>query len=203
MPLILDNAGNKFGKTAGNALWLDKNKTSSYEIYQYLVNSDDSKVEEYLKVFTFLSPEEIMNVMAQHQQAPEQRIAQKTLAKEFITDLHGQAEYEKVEKIVEILFGDGDKLSLISKMSEDEKAALARETGSVKMQWNEVRLMDLVVESGLASSNWEVKKMIQAGSMYFNEEKVEDISKTVKTEDLVNGVALIRKWKKAYKLILG
>jgi tyrosyl-tRNA synthetase len=69
-------------------LWLDKNKTSSYEIYQYLVNSDDSKVEEYLKVFTFLSPEEIMNVIAQHQQTPEQRIAQKTLAKEFITDLH-------------------------------------------------------------------------------------------------------------------
>ena len=88
MPLILDNAGNKFGKTAGNALWLDKNKTSSYEIYQYLVNSDDNKVEEYLKVFSFLSPEEIMDVMKRHQEAPEQRLAQKTLAREFIKDLH-------------------------------------------------------------------------------------------------------------------
>ena len=88
-------------------------------------------------------------------------------------------------------------------MSEDEKSALARETGSVKMSWNEVRLMDLAVESGLASSNWEVKKMIQAGSIYFNEEKVEDIAKTVRTDDLVNGVALLRKWKKTYKLILG
>ena len=203
MPLILDNAGNKFGKSAGNALRLDKNKTSSYEIYQYLVNSDDNKVEEYLKVFTFLSPEEIIEIMKQHQQSPEQRIAQKTLAKEFITDLHWQAEYEKVQKIIDVLFGNWDKLAIISNMSEDEKLALARETGSVKMQWNEVRLMDLIVESGLASSNWETKKLIQAGSIYFNEEKIEDIQKTVKSDDLVNWVGLLRKWKKAYKLILG
>ena len=203
MPLILDNAGNKFGKSAGNALWIDKDKTSSYEIYQYLVNTDDNKVEEYLKVFTFLSPEEIMDIIAKHQQAPEQRLSQKTLAKEFIKDLHWEAEYQKVQKIIDVLFWDWDKLSIISKMSEDEIAALARETGSVKMQWDEVRLMDLIVESSLASSNWETKKMIQAGSIYFNEEKVEDIQKIVKSEDLVNGVALLRKWKKTYKLILG
>ena len=203
MPLILDNAGNKFGKSAGNALWLDKNKTSSYEIYQYLVNSDDNKVEEYLKVFTFLSPEEIMDVMRQHQQAPEQRIAQKTLAREFIKDLHWEAEYQKVQKIIDVLFWDWDKLAIISNMSEDEKAALARETWSVKLPWNEARLMDLIVESGLASSNWETKKLIQAGSIYFNEEKIEDIQKTVKSNDLVNWVGLLRKWKKAYKLILG
>jgi tyrosyl-tRNA synthetase len=87
-------------------------------------------------------------------------------------------------------------------MSKDEKSALARETGSVKMNWSEDRLMDLIVESGLASSNWEAKKLIQAGSIYFNEEKIDDIQKTIKSDDLVNGVALIRKWKKAYKLIL-
>ena len=203
MPLILDNAGNKFGKTTGNALWLDKNKTSSYEIYQYLVNTDDNKVEEYLKVFSFLSPEEIMDVMKKHQEAPEQRLAQKTLAREFIRDLHWEAEIEKVQKIIDVLFGDWDKLAIISKMSDDEKSALARETGSVKMNWSEVRLMDLIVESGLASSNGETKKMIQAGSIYFNEEKVEDIQKTVKSEDLINGVGLLRKWKKTYKLILG
>ena len=203
MPLILDSAGNKFWKSEWNALWLDKNKTSSYAIYQYLVNSDDSKVEEYLKVFTFLSPDEIVEVMKKHNEAPENRIAQKTLAKEFIADLHWKAEFEKVQKITEILFGNWDKLELISQMSDDEKSALAREMWSVKMSWNEVRLMDLIVESGLASSNWEVKKMIQAGSIYFNEEKVEDIQKVIKSEDLVNGVALLRKWKKSYKLILG
>lgn len=202
MPLILDSAGNKFWKSEGNALWLDKNKTSSYAIYQYLVNSDDNKVEEYLKVFTFLSPEEIMDVMKKHQETPEQRLAQKTLAREFIKDLHWEAEYQKVQKIIDVLFGDGDKLDIISKMSDDEKAALARETGSVKLEW-EVRLMDLIVESGLASSNGETKKMIQAGSIYFNEEKVEDIQKVVKSDDLINWVGLLRKWKKSYKLILG
>jgi len=203
MPLILDGAGNKFWKSEWNALWLDKNKTSSYAIYQYLVNSDDSKVEEYLKVFTFLSPDEIMEIMKKHNEAPEERLAQKTLAREFIKDLHWEAEYQKVQKIIDVLFWDWDKLELISKMSDDEKAALARETGSVKMEWDEVRLLDLVVQSGLASSNGEVKKMIQAGSIYFNEEKVEDIQKTVKSDDLVNGVGLLRKWKKSYKLILG
>lgn len=203
MPLILDGAGNKFWKSEWNALWLDKNKTSSYAIYQYLVNSDDSKVEEYLKVFTFLSPDEIMEIMKKHNEAPEERLAQKTLAREFIKDLHWEAEYQKVQKIIDVLFWDWDKLELISKMSDDEKTALARETWSVKMEWDEVRLLDLVVQSGLASSNGEVKKMIQAGSIYFNEEKVEDIQKTVKSDDLVNGVGLLRKWKKSYKLILG
>jgi tyrosyl-tRNA synthetase len=69
-------------------LWLDKSKTSAYAIYQYLVNSDDNKVEEYLKVFTFLTPDEIIDIMKKHNEAPENRLAQKTLAKEFITDLH-------------------------------------------------------------------------------------------------------------------
>jgi tyrosyl-tRNA synthetase len=125
------------------------------------------------------------------------------LAKEFITDLHGKAEYEKVQKIIDVLFWDWDKLAIISKMSEDEKSALARETWSVKLQWSEVRLMDLIVESGLAPSNWETKKLIQAGSIYFNEEKVEDIQKVITSNDLVNWVGLLRKWKKAYKLVLG
>jgi tyrosyl-tRNA synthetase len=141
--------------------------------------------------------------MKKHNETPEKRLAQKTLAKEFITDLHWQAEYEKVQKIIDVLFWDWDKLAIISKMSEDEKTALARETGSVKMTWNEVRLMDLIVESGLASSNWETKKLIQAGSIYFNEEKVEDMQKTIKSNDLINWVGLLRKWKKSYKLILG
>ena len=202
MPLILDNAGNKFGKTAGNALRLDKSKTSSYEIYQYLVNADDQKVEEYLKVFTFLNPDEIIEIMKKHNESPELRLAQKTLAKEFVRDLHWEAEYQKVQKIIDVLFWDWEKLAIISQMSDDEKTALARETWSVKLQW-ESRLLDLIVESGLASSNWETKKMIQAGSIYFNEEKVEDIQKIIKSEDLVNWIGLLRKWKKSYKLILG
>jgi tyrosyl-tRNA synthetase len=141
--------------------------------------------------------------MKKHNETPELRLAQKTLAKEFVRDLHWEAEYQKVKKIIDVLFWEWDKLAIISKMSEDEKAALAHETGSIKMNWNEVRLMDLIVESGLAPSNWETKKLIQAGSIYFNEEKVEDIQKVIKSDDLINWVGLLRKWKKSYKLILG
>ena len=92
MPLILDAQGKKFGKSEGNALWLDLNKTSSYEIYQYLINSSDEKVEEYLKVYTFLNKEEIDEVMKKHNEKREDRFAQKTLAFEFIKDLHGEEE---------------------------------------------------------------------------------------------------------------
>ena len=104
MPLILDSNGKKFGKSEGNALWLDKNKTSSYELYQYLINTDDSKVEEYLKVFTFLSLDEIDAIMACHKKAPEQRGAQKELAKQIITDLRGEDEFLHAKEVSEALF---------------------------------------------------------------------------------------------------
>ena len=85
MPLILDSTGKKFGKSEGNALWLDKNKTSSYELYQYLINTDDSMVEHYLKVFTFLTPDEIEDLVSKHNEAPHLRLAQKKLAECIIT----------------------------------------------------------------------------------------------------------------------
>ena len=88
----------KFGKSEGNALWLDKNKTSSYEIYQYLLNSDDEKVIDYLKIYTFLTKEEIENIVKQQEEKPELRIAQKTLAKEVVTFLHGLKRPKKQKK---------------------------------------------------------------------------------------------------------
>jgi tyrosyl-tRNA synthetase len=105
MPLILDANGNKFGKSEGNALWLNKDKTPSYDIYQYLINSSDTKVEEYLKVFTFLTKEEIEDLMAKHMEKPELRLAQKTLAYEFIKDLHGEEEANAAKAKSEALFG--------------------------------------------------------------------------------------------------
>ena len=109
MPLVLDANGVKFGKTEGNALWLDKNKTSSYELYQYLINSDDKCVIDYLKKLTFLTKEEIEKIESEHNQAPEKRMAQKALAHEVITFLHGEEEYEKALRISEVLFSGNIK----------------------------------------------------------------------------------------------
>ena len=114
MPLILDSTGKKFGKSEGNALWLNEDKTSSYELYQYLINTDDEKVEEYLKVFTFLSPDEIIDIMKKHSEKPELRIAQKALACEIITDLHGKESCDRAIKISESLFS-GDIESFTGK----------------------------------------------------------------------------------------
>ena len=104
MPIITDSTGKKIGKSEGNALWLDKNRTSAYDIYQYMINSTDDMVEQYLKIFTFLTKEEIEDVMAKHNERPEERLAQKTLAYEFVKDLHGEEEAKKAVDLSEVLF---------------------------------------------------------------------------------------------------
>ena len=197
MPLILDSTGKKFGKSEGNALWLDKNKTSSYELYQYLINTDDSKVEEYLKVFTFLSKEEIENVMKQQNEKPEDRIAQKTLAKEIITDLHGDEEYNKAIKISEALF-NGDIKSLNE--SELVDAMSGVETYNVSGEKN---IVDLLVDTGILSSKREVREFISNGSISLNGEKVNDESLLVNREtSLYNKYVIIRRGKKKYYLVI-
>ena len=104
MPLVVDKYGNKFGKSEGNALWLDEDKTSSYELYQYLINVDDEVVIDYLKIFTFLSVDEIKELEKKNKEHPELREAHKALAREIITDLHGKKSYEEAVKISESLF---------------------------------------------------------------------------------------------------
>ena len=109
MPLVTDSNGVKFGKTEGNALWLDKNKTSSYELYQYLINLEDSMIIEYLKKLTFLTKEEIEEIEAKHNENPHLREAHTALAREVITDLHGKEAFESALRISKALFGGSVK----------------------------------------------------------------------------------------------
>lgn len=193
MPLILDPTGKKFGKSEGNALWLDKEKTSPYAIYQYLINSDDSKVLEYLKVFTFLPKEKIEEVYAQQQQAPETRIAQKTLAWEVVKDIHGKEEADNAVLVSQKLFaGDFKGLSV-----NDIMTGLK---GVPSFDYKEeLPLIDVLVNNKIASSKREAREFINAKAISINGEVVSDETMIVsKSMAIDNKVLIFRRGKKKY-----
>lgn len=195
-PLTLDSSGKKIGKSEGNALWLDKEKTSSYELYQYLINFEDIMMENYLKVYTFLSKEEIDKVLEEHNEHPEKRIAQKMLAQEIITFLHGKEEYEQAVRISEALFS-GDIKSFTS---SDIDVAFKGIT-PIKIN-EELNLVDLLVTSGICSSKREAREFITNGSIYINGERETDLEYQVtKSDSIEQKYAVIRKGKKKYYII--
>lgn len=195
MPLILDANGKKFGKSEGNALWLDKNLASSYELYQYLVNTDDSLVEHYLKVFTFLSPEEIMEIVAKHKEHPEERLGQKTLAREIITDLHGKEEFEKAVKISNALFSGN-----LSTLKVDEILTCLKDVPNFKLS-EEMKLVDILVNFNICSSKREAREFLKQGSITVNDKKMTGENATITKSDALDGKLLvIRRGKKKYFL---
>lgn len=191
MPLVLDKYGNKFGKSAGNALWLDLNKTSSYELYQYLVNVDDSMVVDYLKIFTFLSKDQIEELEAKNKEKPELREAHKALAREIITDLHGAAEFEKAVNISNSLFsGNVKSLSL-----KDIEIGF-KDVPTATISEGE-KLIDVLVNNKIASSKREAREFLAAGSITLNGEKFMDENMTVTRQLAIEGkVIVLRRGKK-------
>lgn len=191
MPLVTDSTGKKFGKTEGNALWLDKNKTSSYELYQYLINLEDSMIIQYLKMLTFLSPEEIMEIEKQHLEAPEKRIAQKTLAREIITDLHGEEEFKHAEQISQALFS-GD----LTGLSAQDIMLGMKMLPTIQLN-GEVKLIDLLVDHGICSSRREAREMLSSNAISINNEKYNDENAIINASVAIEGkVIVIRKGKK-------
>ncbi len=191
MPLVTDSTGKKFGKTEGNALWLDKNKTSSYELYQYLINLEDSMIIQYLKMLTFLTPDEILEIEKQHLEAPEKRIAQKALAHEIITDLHGEEEFNKAVQISEALFS-GD----LTGLSADDIIVGMKMLPSVKIN-GEIKLIDLLVDNQICSSRREAREMLSSNAISINNEKYTDENALINSSIAIDGkVMVIRKGKK-------
>ena len=184
MPLILDSTGKKFGKSEGNALWLDKEKTSPYQIYQYLINSDDSKVVEYLKVFTFLPIEEIENLARSVKEEPEKRLAQKTLAFEVVKDLHGEEEAIKARKISEEVFSKG--------YSSEGMPSI-----DVVLSEN-MNILDLLVKADITPSKSEARRLVIGNGISINSEKQTNPDLLI-TEDLFKDNSLvISKGKKTH-----
>lgn len=193
MPLVTDSRGVKFGKTEGNALWLDRNKTSSYELYQYLINLEDCMIIDYLKKLTFLSKEEIDEIEKRHNEHPELREAHKILAHEVITDLHGEEAYDEAVRISEALFS-GD----ISKFTEKEIKDAFK--GLEPFVINEdTNIVELLVASGVCSSKREAREFVTNGSITLNGEKIKDMELLISRDKCIEGkYIIIRRGKKKY-----
>lgn len=193
MPLVLDKYGNKFGKSEGNALWLDENKTSSYELYQFLINVDDEMVVDYLKIFTFLSVEEIEELDKKNKEHPELREAHKALAREIITDLHGEDSYLEAVKISESLFS-GDIRSFTSK--DIEVAFKGLKPFEIT---EDLSIVDLLVQGGICSSKREAREFVGNGSITCNGEKITDLEFVASKDKCIDSkYIVIRRGKKKY-----
>lgn len=196
MPLITKADGTKFGKSESGTVWLDKNKTSSYAMYQFLVNSEDAKVIEYLKRLTFLDKDAIDALEEKVKTEAHLREAQKVLAKEVVTYLHGEEEYEKALKITNCLF-KGNVLEL----SQDElaDALLGFEHRNVT---DETSLVNVLVEANIASSKREARELITGGSIQVNGVKVNDLELIIsKSTALCQDMTLIKKGKRNYFVV--
>jgi tyrosyl-tRNA synthetase len=193
MPLVTDSQGKKFGKSEGNALWLDKNKTSSYKLYQFFINVEDSMVIDYLKIYTFLSKEEIEELDRKNKEHPELREAHKTLAKEIITFLHGREEYEKAVKLAENLFQNKFK-----NMSKEDIIELfgGEDIKTVKSNAN---IVDFVTDMGVVKSKREAREFISNGAISVNGDKIENQDIQI-TDDMFidNTYIVVKRGKKNY-----
>ena len=193
MPLVTDSQGKKFGKSEGNALWLDKNKTSSYKLYQFFVNVEDSMVIDYLKIYTFLSKEEIEEYERKNNEHPELREAHKALAREIITFLHGKEEYERAEKLADSLFNNQFK-----DLTKQDISDLFDEQDIKDVESN-ISVIDLIVNLGAASSKIEAREFITNGAVSINGEKITDTALTITDNMFIdNTYIIVKRGKKNY-----
>lgn len=191
MPLVTDSQGKKFGKSEGNALWLDKEKTSSYQLYQFFTNVEDSMVIDYLKIYTFLSKEEIEELEKKNNEHPELREAHKALAREIITFLHGKEEYEKAVNLADHLFNN--KFADLSKKDIEE---LFGNEDIKEVEANQ-NILDLLVTLGAASSKREAREFVSNNAVSINGEKITDINTVVNdTMFIENTYIVVKRGKK-------
>jgi tyrosyl-tRNA synthetase len=201
-PLITKADGSKFGKSEGGNVWLDAEKTSPYEFYQFWMNTTDADAERYIKIFTLHSKSLIENMISAHQEAPHQRALQKELAKYVTTWVHGESGYETALAATEILFGNGTSESL---RSLSEKDFLSVFDGVKKSEVEEIEgvsIVDLCGDTGFLASKSEARRALKENSISVNSEKVnEDF--TFSNADLINGkYILLQRGKKNKFLIL-
>ncbi|MFJ5621953.1 tyrosine--tRNA ligase [Peribacillus loiseleuriae] len=198
IPLVTKADGTKFGKTEGGAIWLDPEKTTPYEFYQFWINAADADVVKYLKFFTFLSHEEIEALAQSVESEPHLRKAQKSLAEEMTRLIHGQAALDQAIKISAALFS-GD----VKNLSAAEIEVGFKDVPSFsRNNTDDINLVELIVEAKISPSKRQAREDIQNGAISINGEKVTDLEYVVTEADKIEGqFMLVRRGKKKYTLI--
>ena len=187
-PLIIDKVtGRKFGKSEGNAVWLDANKTSIFDFYQFWLNQSDDALEDYFKYFTFIMPEELEQILAEHNENPAARLGQKRLGYEVTKVVHGEAAAKQAEKLTAFLFGDGK----IDDLTSEDLDLLAQ---SFPTAATGATLVDILVATGLASSKGEARKLISGNAISVNGAKVT-------ADQTIDSTSVIKKGKNKFAVV--
>lgn len=194
-PLITDASGKKFGKSEGNAIWLDDTKTTPYQFYQFWVNTQDETLEQYLKIFTFYSLKEIEETLNLHEEEPAKRVGQKTLAHAVTELIHGKETADAAEKVSQILFSGN-----ISSLDKKTKEMLFAEAPVHELK-DEDTIENILVASGLASSLSDARRLISAGSVRIGDEKITDSRMEVTHAHFKDNLALLKKGKRDVRIL--
>ena len=201
-PLITDSSGKKFGKSEWNAIWLDKNKTSPYEIYQYFINTADTDIARFMKMLTLIETEEIDKIVAEHMLTPENRDWQKFLAYKVIEIIHWSFSAETAMVISVFMFenNSSERIQVLKRLDNEGVNDFKREMWGFEYSWE--NLFETIVKSWLAKSNSEARQSVQSGAIFINEEKVSDFNYDFSGDFINDKVLLIRKGKKNFRIIV-
>lgn len=200
LPLLTTSSGEKFGKSAGNAVWLDPQRTSPYELYQFFLRTEDADVERLLLCFSMRSVDEIKALVSTHNEAPHKRDAQRALAEEMTQMIHGKDGLTRAQQASEVLFG-----SEIAGFNDDELSKIFKDVPSQELDRARLTegypIIELLADSTLYKSRGEARRALSAGGVYLNNRRVEDLEKLVTLEDLASETVLVlRKGKRNYML---
>ncbi|WP_303971931.1 tyrosine--tRNA ligase [Streptococcus merionis] len=195
VPLITDSTGKKFGKSEGNAIWLDATKTSPYEMYQFWLNVMDEDAVRFLKIFTFLTLDEIAEIEKEFNTARHERLAQKVLAREVVTLVHGEEAYQQALNITEQLFTGNIKGLSASEL----KQGLSNVPNYTVQTEDDLNIVELLVTSGIVTSKRQAREDIQNGAIYINGERIQDLDYSLSDSDKIDGeLTVVRRGKKKY-----